>query len=344
MKINLLKTSFWIIASILSLESFATIRTVNNNPNSPGQYINLTDAIDAASEGDTIMIAGSNTSHGNVTISKKLTLIGTGYSPRKDVSLLSKIGSISLSAGTSNNSVFIGLYVEASISGSGAALSTINIRRSFIGGLDFNSVSNVNILNCIIVGNVGIANCNNFLIANNIISGYLNGNLATNVLVRNNLFTSTYVGANIDNVLYSNNIFYYRYSSSNTSDLCSACSNNVFNNNIYFNQKENPLPIGLNNNTGTANISANPQFNKITTDGNFSNDIFFDDYRLQSGSPALNSGTDGKDVGIYGGAIPIDYPLAGEPPVPQIKSMTINNNVVPPGGTLDVNVKAKKAN
>jgi len=73
-------------------------------------------------------------------------------------------------------------------------------------------------------------------------------------------------------------------------------------------------------------------------------DVYFDDYRLQPGSAAANYGTDGKDVGIYGGTSPIDYPLAGEPPVPQIKSMTINNNVVPPGGTLNVNVKAKKAN
>lgn len=345
MKFTLLKLSICAVASILSLTSNATIRTVNNNPNSPGQYTNLTDAIAASADGDTLMIAGSNTDYGDITLSKSLTLIGTGYYPRKDVTLISKIGTIGLSPGTSNNSVFIGLYFTNSFNGDGSVINGISIRKSYItSGCYFNSVSNVNIIDCIINGDLYVVNCNNFLIANNILNGFIDdqGSSPTNVIAKNNLFTGTRIGGGIHNVLFNNNIFYYRSSSTNNNELCTDCTNNVFNNNIYYNQTANALPIGANNNTGTANISANPQFNQVNTNSDFST-VFFDDYNLQSGSPAINYGTDGKDVGLYGGTFPIDYPLAGEPPIPQIKSMTINNNIVPPGGTLNVEVKARKA-
>ena len=56
--------------------AFAIVRTVSNNPSSPGQYTSIQAAIDASGlTGDTIMVAGSATSYGDMTIGKKLVLV-----------------------------------------------------------------------------------------------------------------------------------------------------------------------------------------------------------------------------------------------------------------------------
>jgi len=61
---------------LVSTETYATVRTVSNNPNSPGQYTSLQMAVDSSSMGDTILVAGSATSYGTVNIYWKLTIFG----------------------------------------------------------------------------------------------------------------------------------------------------------------------------------------------------------------------------------------------------------------------------
>ena len=57
----------------------ATILRVNNTTGSGAPYSDLTSAIEAAQGGDTIMVDGSSTSYGDITISKPLVLLGPGY-------------------------------------------------------------------------------------------------------------------------------------------------------------------------------------------------------------------------------------------------------------------------
>lgn len=64
---------------------------------------------------------------------------------------------------------------------------------------------------------------------------------------------------------------------------------------------------------------------------------------LKSTSPGHNAGTDGKDIGLYGGA-GAQNPLTGVPPIPLVTTMNINNVTVAPGGTLSVTIKAKSNN
>ena len=52
---------------------------VNNNPNTDADFMQLVDAHDAASDGDTIYVDGSGESYGSITIKKQLTIIGPGY-------------------------------------------------------------------------------------------------------------------------------------------------------------------------------------------------------------------------------------------------------------------------
>ena len=57
----------------------ATTLLVDNNMLHDADYRTLQDAVDAASEGDTIILAGSSTRYGNATISKRLNIYGNGY-------------------------------------------------------------------------------------------------------------------------------------------------------------------------------------------------------------------------------------------------------------------------
>lgn len=57
----------------------ATILRVSNRTNSGAPYSSISDAIRAAEEGDTIMVDGSNTSYGDITITNRVVLIGPGY-------------------------------------------------------------------------------------------------------------------------------------------------------------------------------------------------------------------------------------------------------------------------
>src|SRR5215471_5505918 len=61
---------------------FATVRTVNNSPNSLAQYNNIQSAVDASVTGDTVYVHGSNVQYTAVTITnKRLVIIGPGWLP-----------------------------------------------------------------------------------------------------------------------------------------------------------------------------------------------------------------------------------------------------------------------
>lgn len=50
-----------------------------NNVDSSAPYSKVQDAVDAAAEGDTIMLDGSPYSYGSITLNKRLVLVGNGY-------------------------------------------------------------------------------------------------------------------------------------------------------------------------------------------------------------------------------------------------------------------------
>jgi len=102
------------------------------------------------------------------------------------------------------------------------------------------------------------------------------------------------------------------------------------------------LGIGLNINTGSGNISANPDFvNLVTTSISVTR---ADNFNLQVGSPGIGAGTDGKDIGPHGGSIPMQYPYSGQPAIPAIQSMSIPNPVIQPNWTLTVKFQANSNN
>jgi len=374
-----MKTNFTLILAILlfSFSAFATSRTVSNDPNNPAQYNNLQTAINAASAGDTIYIqatyvtiqggqvqnGGSN--YGNITVNKRLVLIGSGYNPNQDIAYVSTVGNVTFDTTTAtvgvpasgaSGSVISGLIVWGSIGTSG------NYNNTF-------RANNITIQRCWITSTVYMYNTNNTVIQQNVMAGGNNnggpsteiGN-TTNIVIRNNIFAyqiSTYPGSNPVNCIITNNNFIGYVTSANTASYAAfssyyatftnaiitnnifyavdptGVSNSTFNNNITFADANPTLPGSSNIGSGNL-VNTNPQFTSYPLGSAWYNTT--QNFQLAAGSPGKNAGTDGTDIGIYGG---IGFVATGAPNVPYIEHFVISNSSISVGQNLNVTIEAK---
>jgi len=338
-----MKTTIILVCiAFLACTASATIITVSNNANSPGQYTSIQDAIDAATNGDTIYIHGSPTTYGDVHLNRSLTLIGPGYNPQKDQPLTVNINSFYLDsvAGIKgcSNSTIMGLNFYYLYSG-GSPSRFDNIL------FKFNRIAQVNLSPGVVASGL--------VIAQNILDHFYYINNVNNLIVRNNIIYNLTAGfTNCQSVLITNNLYFYTTVSSNfTIQDFSTIANNIFlnvhpntsfstfNNNLIFNSGNDVLPYG--NNTGSGNINGSAPIFVNDGGGNYNGINLGYDYRLSAASPGNDAGTDGTDIGPFGGIDPL-VDLTGTPPVPQIKNFNINNSVVLPNTPLDIYVKAKK--
>ena len=342
MKKQILLLAFAGIAST----SFATVRTVNNNPNAVAQYTAIQTAVDAASVGDSIYVIGSPTTYGNVSITKKLTFIGSGYSvtgtPYNYNSILGAVSIDSVNGGSVVSGLkFKGLWITGGVaSGTNTSFAKPNITFErckidyYLNVLGNGWVLNGNFLNA----SVTINNRSNIIIANNVIYNYLGTSNVSSVLITNNIFIAPSYGGlvTVTNALITNNVFYQ------VSSIYSDVQNNTFNKNIGYHSTI-VLTLPPANNTGSGNLSnTNPNFVNLPSNASSYYENTYD-YHFMGGSPAIAAGTDGKDLGIYGGSNPIAN-TTGVTNLPQIVVYNISNSVLPKNGTLNVNVKARKQN
>lgn len=73
------KTIVTLVALCAAMAVHATILRVSNVSGSTAPYSTVQDALDAAQEGDTIMLDASGKTYGNITINKRVALIGPGF-------------------------------------------------------------------------------------------------------------------------------------------------------------------------------------------------------------------------------------------------------------------------
>ena len=324
---------------LLSLSTMATVSTVSNNPNSPGQYSDLQAAIDGSTNGDTLYIHGSPNNYGTIYLNRSLTLIGPGYNPQKDLPLVAQLQYLILDSvagikGCSGSNI-LGLKIDyLQHNSSSSPFNNILIKFNKVYQLNFSptSANNVVIAHNLFDYIYSIQHFNNLVLRNNIVYNtisYFQNN--TSVLVSNNLFYYVTLNTGIamqDFATISNNIFVNVHPNSNFS---------TYNNNLIFNSGSDVLPYG--NNTGSGNFNGSIPLFVNAPDYNGINLNY--DYHLTTASPGHNGGTDGTDIGPFGGIDPL-VDLTGTPPVPQIKIFNINNTVVLPNTPLDIYVKAKK--
>lgn len=359
----------------------AAIITVSNNPNIPGQYSNLQTAIDAAAPDDTLYVQGSITSYGDVTITKKLKIVGSGMLPDNTSHLGTTIGNIFYRVtadGTSSPSgssiTGCNIYVlNLCIAANGATPSNISIYRNRIASISGNGFSystysyNLmhiynNIIGTLYVDRLG----GNSVVNNNIIvTGVQStGNLDSGNWVLTNNFigeriTGCYNATIVNNIIYSSasnwNNCTGNYYCSFTKNLFYSYNNYQFSGNFLNNSTDNNT---FNTTYGNI-INQNPSFVKYTISDNIYSYSMssppsgpFVDFHLNNDSPGKNYGTDGTDIGIYGGTTPFVegattdsrfryFPM---PAMPQMLDLTITNPSIPANSTLNVNFSAEKKN
>lgn len=337
MKNLLLTTAF----AVFALFAHATIITVSNNPDSPGQYTDLQEAADEASPGDTIYIHGSNSSYGSITIRRQLTLIGTGYDPHNQWLLKSQVSGITLSKTDNGLQDASGTHIiglnYSSIGNQANAANPINnvlITRSEGNSISLNQYCSGWSIRKNLIASCSMGGASNIVVQNNVIRGQISGVNNSTVLVTNNVFhknSVTTVLSGNDYLTFTNNILINGTVGSGTN-----CENCTFNNNITT--ANTTFLYG--SNTGGGNMV---QTDPLCVDvGNGPNYPLLNDYTLQPGSPAIDAGTDGTDVGITGGSYPYTVYNENMPAIPQVIEMNIQNANIPVDEVLHIQVKARK--
>jgi hypothetical protein len=353
-------TSLFLLTSLVTISSYATIRTVSNDSQNPAQFTTIQAAVNAAVAGDTIYVNVSPTNYSeNVTLTKRLILIGGGYKSSSQLNYKTSIsGGIFMSvSGVNDPSGTVICGFEINRFESSSPINNIRIFRNLISSVGVYG-DNWNIYNNLIPGAVNVSTTtgtNNLVIQNNLfgIGGFISSNLSvSSVIIDHNVFQSNFTKLNnVKFATITNNIF-----AGGTSDFVfdNGCTSNNFNNNlsttanVSVTAPTNSFASGPNTEAGNF-VGVNPLFVSVSVLTAYA---ATNNYRLQSTSPVKNAGTDGTDLGIYGGSYP--FPSGGAPgsgfdtsalpPIPQVTSVNIQNGTLAPGSQLKVTIQATTNN
>jgi hypothetical protein len=330
-------------ALLLPLSLLAATYRVNNAPDTSPDYSTIQAAIDAAVDGDTILIEGSTAVYAPFTLTnKRLNLIGPGYGLTTNLGTpANKLGA-TISGGTS--------YVRTSSTSGGSANGTLVMSLAFPGELRLDGCSNVTVARCLFSGGsvrlMGPGNTvtqsffplNGFLFLNDGSSG---------ARIENNIFTYDAPFFQSSNGAYTlkNNVMRRLNSSSLSLILdnnifaeyfAGSFENSVFRNNLFFQS----VPNGL---TGSGNLAYSAvttvMANNNSSGGPSQPDRNYQLLPLSAANPAYNTGTDGTHIGPFGGANP--YILSGVPPLPSIDELSVPQFAAP-GGNLTIRVKVSE--
>ena len=356
-----MKQFFLFLSITMCVNSFATVRTVSNNPNTIAQYSTVQSAVDASVPGDTIYVHGSPNPYDACTINnKRLTILGSGWAPDKlNFVYKASVGMITFSGAGSDNSEIQGLHLNNGASFTSGTTSNVKFLRNEIqGNVSFlqNSITysgivfQGNFFNTGTINGTNGSTFTNILVQNNI---FLGSNLGTanvysltnssNVLFDHNLWYTAAVSSTVcfsndcRNLLLTNNIFVERNAASSTS-FC------TFNNNITFNAGvNNPWAVNNNSNAGGNVENQDPQMgDQVSVNNGVANPLL--NFTITAG-PANNGGSDGKDMGLlYDATGSLNWTNSRTSRIPYIYSMNVTNPTISAGGTLNVQVEARRAN
>ncbi len=298
------------------------------------------DAYSASIDGDTIYLPGG-TFTPPTNFDKRLTIFGAGHYVDSTLTTGKTFinGNVTL---TENADLFhlegveitghVYLSSNESINGVIIKRCKINGQLNVNGNLS-NPSNNLSIIGNVIIQRINLENAQTALLSNNIIVNTFQGsegNLITNNIILGYIYGSSYdylfFGNN--NTLNNNIIIWEGYNA----DVNGY--GNVFNNNIYVEPTPTygVTPTATGNYTGI--LQADIFVNQTGTAFNYSFN-----YHLQN--PATYLGTDGNEVGIYGGTFP--YKEGAVPLNPHIQTKNIapttDNN-----GDLNIQLKVGAQN
>ncbi len=347
---------------LVGFSTYATIRTVSNNPSTLAQFNTIQAAINASISGDTVFVHGSPNLYADFTITnKQLVIIGPGWAPNKHLPLTVMVNNCTINGSSCSNTEIQGIVFNV-----GVFINTANppdnmrfIRNRFLNqgvALSFQPATYSGYLfegnvfdNASVTANQS-ATYQNFLFHNNYfygkagsqdasIAGFTN---AVNVVFNHNLWfgpasVQNCFGTNCQFLTITNNIFVRR-------NAANANSSSTFSHNITFNAGiNNPWAVNGNVNVGGNVENQDPQMvDQAAVNAGSNNPLL--DFTIAAG-PANNSGSDGKDMGLlYDAAGSLNWTISRGSRLPYIFSMNIINPTIAQGGTLTVEVEARKNN
>jgi hypothetical protein len=325
-KFTYLSLTFALVLSISNVCGQNLIAVQNGA--TPTFYQQVDDAITKAANGDTIYIPGGSWSIGT-PINKRLHLIGVGHHPdsTKVTFPTTLIGSLWLKTSAINGSL-TGIYLKGYIFTDTEAVNYFTVSRCRISeGFYFNSFTthftiNESVLEGSFYSYSVNFNATNFTFFNNIISANFANLPFIDSVFKNNIIINSPIAKYS---LLENNIFLSVSGINNAEN--STAKNNLF-------VIGNIFPVGSTN-VGSNNI---PNQNSASVFVNQEGIVYnyAHDYHLQSSCPGKNAGTDGTDVGIYGGIYP--WKAGSVPANPHFQSFKVGPTT-DTNGNLNVKIK-----
>lgn len=320
-----MKKSVFISVFLLSVVTMAFAQQKFNVQNGTKTvfYSSLEEAIQQAASGDTIYLPGAliNTEK-DIVIDKKLALIGAGCDTDSIGGLKrTEIQRIINFRNGSTGSLLTGCVVNGISFGHRNDVNDV-----------FQDIQNITISRNLIQGTITMGvestgqnpnKVSNVFIQENIID-YINGIYASDCWINNNLIkrdairhlNNSYI---YNNVIYNNRLYAlhactvennYIY---NNPDF-GSCSNSSFNNNAF--REAITFPSGTN--TGVNNLISQETIKTFVVN----NLDLPKNLEIRVESPCKNAGTDGADIGIFGGTTP--YKKGAAPFTPHIDKSIIS--------------------
>lgn len=317
---NLFLFSILIVISMTMYGQKAALHTASGVQmfNGSNAFIN---AHNAASSGDTIYLSG-HTFTPPASFDKQLMIFGAGHyvdstlatgktfingnvtlNENADLFYLEGVeitGNFTISTNHSVNNVII---KRCKINGTFNALGDLS-----------NPTSNLSLIGNVLMNRLNLENIQNSLLSNNIISNTFqgsNGNMISNNIIMGFIWGSSmdYLFFGSNNTLTNNIILWEGYNANVNG------SGNIFNNNLYVEPTPNygATATSIGNYTGILQTTIFVNQTGNTFD-------YAHDYHLQA--PTTYLGTDGTEVGIYGGTFP--YKEGAVPHNPHIQMKNIS--------------------
>jgi len=357
---------------LMALISDATVRTVSNVPSPSAQFSTIQAAVDACNSGDTVLVQGSGTAYASFIIAdKRLVVIGPGWKPLRNVPQLTA----NLQNCTINGTASSGTEIQG-LTFTGGYNYGINVQ----GAVTINNLRFIrnHFAKGVVIGSTGIGNYSSYLFEGNWFDGtYIDAggygtNNYANFIIQNNLFYSGGVRyfTNASNMMLDHNLFYndalyyvfgtnasypsYNFTIQNNV-FCRAelvygvsgtagAANSVFKNNITFNTNATaPWTLNGNINGGGNQLNKDPQMSAQTQVNSGVNDPLLS-FTITAG-PANNAGNDGKDMGLlFNSTGSLNWRYSRSSRLPYVYNVLITNPTVSAGGTLSVQIEARKNN
>lgn len=344
-----MKHAFLFLAlNLMAYVSFAAVFTVDNNPGAPAAFSVANDAIAAMNEGDTLYVQPSPTSYGDVSIDKRIVLLGAGHNPENTM-FSSEITNLNFLTGSSA-SVVKGIFLSNYLS-----IPSYNIVSDVV--ISHNFMTGQNIMGAQIW-----AVCTSWIFENNVIastSNYisLGGNFTNGTIFRNNIFnyvTGSAFYAAAPGTIFDHNIFIFAGNSTFDNLFSNGSDVSITNNIIYATSPiegtiettcsgcfwENNMTYSINgtftNLPGNNYNNVDPLFVNVPDASAYF--TYANDYGLTALSPALGAANDGTDVGLFGGVGQFNR-FGFDPSLPRLGEVNILNATAPVNGTITIHVR-----